>query len=449
MSASAAHRVAVVGGGVSGGVCATLLRRQGLNVTLFERSKRLGGRASARKVRPRELETAKGASSASHVHFDQGAQFFTVTDPRFKMLVESPLVSGHIEEWQGRFGVLGSRGGEVLPRENVLTSGMFRTPTSRADEDEAVAAAAAARTKEMLRAPINYCGFLEGSTSTKLYTGVGGMGALIPAMLREAQVNVQKGTRIADLTFTECDGSHRRKWLLTSDEDVQHEPFDSVVLANHDPAFAADVIERLQAGAPDPELSQDAVASVIGQFANRLRGLRSTQQSRYSLLLAFPRALSELPFDAASVHGSELQFLSRESSKPGRGGGEGDGVECWVAQSSADFAATLDSRLSPSSSSDAAAPMLEAVERLLGRFFEGGSMPAPLHSQSRRWHAAFFPETLELNAAGETHNDAVTFGPWSIALCGDYFGARQGVEEAALSGMMAANRVAQWASERR
>ena len=40
----------------------------------------------------------------------------------------------------------------------------------------------------------------------------------------------------------------------------------------------------------------------------------------------------------------------------------------------------------------------------------------------------FYPQTLQLNAHGETHNDAVTFEPWALAVCGDYLGERQGVQ---------------------
>mmetsp|Transcript_84858 Transcript_84858/g.263550 ORF Transcript_84858/g.263550 Transcript_84858/m.263550 type:complete len:422 (-) Transcript_84858:113-1378(-) len=418
MSAAAAHRAAVVGGGVSGGVCAALLQRQGLSVTLFERSRRLGGRASARRVALQELQRSPATSEVGHLHFDHGAQFFTVTDARFEMLIKSPVLSGLVEAWHGRFGVLGSSGGEVLPRQNVLTSGMFRVPSARADATGDPAAAQAAASA-----------------------------AAVPAMLARAGVNVQRGVRVTDLAFKECSGSGRRRWFLETDQDAGPEPFDSVVLANHDPAFAAATIERLQAEAPDPELSQDAVEEVIGQFKQRLRGLRSARQSRYSLVLAFPRPLRELAFDAVSVHGSELQFLSRDSSKPGRPRqGEGDGVECWVVQTSPEFAALLDKELGQDSSAEAAARIWAASEGLLGRFFQGESLPVPLYSRAHRWSSAFFSEPLDLGADGGPHNDAVSFAPWALALCGDYLGARQGIQEAALSGMMAANRVAQWSS---
>mmetsp|Transcript_84857 Transcript_84857/g.263545 ORF Transcript_84857/g.263545 Transcript_84857/m.263545 type:complete len:457 (-) Transcript_84857:113-1483(-) len=453
MSAAAAHRAAVVGGGVSGGVCAALLQRQGLSVTLFERSRRLGGRASARRVALQELQRSPATSEVGHLHFDHGAQFFTVTDARFEMLIKSPVLSGLVEAWHGRFGVLGSSGGEVLPRQNVLTSGMFRVPSARADATgdpaaaQAAASAAAARRREIGQSAINFCGFLEGSSSQSLFVGADGVGSLVPAMLARAGVNVQRGVRVTDLAFKECSGSGRRRWFLETDQDAGPEPFDSVVLANHDPAFAAATIERLQAEAPDPELSQDAVEEVIGQFKQRLRGLRSARQSRYSLVLAFPRPLRELAFDAVSVHGSELQFLSRDSSKPGRPRqGEGDGVECWVVQTSPEFAALLDKELGQDSSAEAAARIWAASEGLLGRFFQGESLPVPLYSRAHRWSSAFFSEPLDLGADGGPHNDAVSFAPWALALCGDYLGARQGIQEAALSGMMAANRVAQWSS---
>lgn len=453
-----AHRVAVVGGGVGGSVCAALLRHSGLPVTLFDKGRRPGGRAAMRRVRLKEAGGGAGDAGAGvELRFDTGAQFVRATDARFKLLLESPLMAGLVEEWRGRFGVLGSLGGELLPRDDILTLGMFRSrpPSSQPDADEeaaaAAAAAAAAKEREMAESPINYCGFLEGSSSDRLYTGADGVGSFAPGMLRRCGVAVERETEVTGLSLEGRSAGSRGKWALRTACGTEHEPFDSVVLANHDPALAAGVLEGLQASAPDPELSQPPAAEVIERFVGRLRGLRAARSCRYSLLLAFPRPLTELPFDAASVHGSELQFLSRDSSKPGRGSG---GPECWVAQSTAAFAAAIDGELGPAgvaggseaARAEATARMRAALERLLGKFFEGQALPEALHAEALRWGSGFFTETLALNGPGETHNDAVTFAPWRLALCGDYLGARQGVQEAALSGMMAADRVAQWAA---
>jgi len=324
-------------------------------------------------------------------------------------------------------GVLGSRGGQFLPRDVVQTSGMFhnatQSPGARKDDADASAAAdssAVVRQREIAESPINFYSFLEGATSQKLYTGMNGVGSITSSLLERNRVKVWLNTMVTSLVLQDSDGCGKRKWFLRTNQDVQHDAFDSVVLANQDPGFAANVIEYLQGAAPDEELSQEPVSKVISEFSCRLRGLSAARCSRYSLSLVFPRPLSELPFDAVSVHNAELQFLSRESSKPGRRSG---GVECWTVLPTVSFAASLDRDGLEDASPKAAGCMWAATQLLLGRFFCGAAMPEPLCMHASRWDSAFYREPLNLNAAGERDNEAVSFSPWMLVLCGDYLGA--------------------------
>jgi len=441
-------RVAIVGGGLSGSLCAALLQRQGLAVQLFDAGKRLGGRTSCGRVKLGE----------ANIRMDVGAQFMVATDPRFQRLLDSPIMAGLVQEWQGRFGVLGARGGEVLCRNVVLESGMMRIPSrpsnagageetdGRSDAVEQEADEAAER--ERSQSPINYYRFLEGSSGQQLYTGVGGMGTLVPALLDRFSVKTHRAS-VQELSFELPHVGRRGCWTLQTSCGMT-QAFDAVVLANHDPSNAADVIEKLQASAPDPELSQPAVSEVISNFVGRLRDLPRTGRSHYSLTLVFPRPLLELPFEAASVHGAEFNFLSRDTSKQeGIAAPGGSAPECWVLQASNDFAATLDRDIAamdgPQRLAEATSRLSEAADRLLGRFFGAGTLPATEHRRARRFGRGSFGELLRLNPPNSTHNDAVTFEPWRLAVCGDYLGERQGLQEAALSGTMAANRVAQWA----
>lgn len=65
--------VAVIGAGMSGVTCARTLAQAGYSVTLFDKSRGVGGRMSTRR-------TAFG-------DFDHGAQYFTVRDPRFTQAI--------------------------------------------------------------------------------------------------------------------------------------------------------------------------------------------------------------------------------------------------------------------------------------------------------------------------------------------------------------------------
>jgi hypothetical protein len=65
--------VAIIGAGMAGLSCASVLAASGWRVTLFDKGRRPGGRMASR-----HLETPQGPAS-----FDFGAQYFTVRDPGF------------------------------------------------------------------------------------------------------------------------------------------------------------------------------------------------------------------------------------------------------------------------------------------------------------------------------------------------------------------------------
>lgn len=83
-----APTVAIVGAGIAGLTCARKLRDAGHSVALFEQSGRPGGRCA---TRDEDLG-----------QFDDGAQYFTARDPRFKSAISSWLRAGVVAEWRAR-----------------------------------------------------------------------------------------------------------------------------------------------------------------------------------------------------------------------------------------------------------------------------------------------------------------------------------------------------------
>ncbi|MEY4394472.1 MAG: hypothetical protein RL595_1721 [Planctomycetota bacterium] len=81
--------IGVIGAGISGLTAATMLVKHGLDVRIFEKSWRAGGRTCSRRIRPDFI-------------FDHGAQYFTVSDPAFAFQVEQWAQNGIIAEWKGR-----------------------------------------------------------------------------------------------------------------------------------------------------------------------------------------------------------------------------------------------------------------------------------------------------------------------------------------------------------
>ncbi|MCS6989066.1 MAG: FAD-dependent oxidoreductase [Chloroherpetonaceae bacterium] len=79
--------VLVVGAGISGLMAATILKENGVAVTVLDKGRGAGGRTSTRRI---EMDHAIA-------RFDHGAQYFTVSDERFAKYVERWLALGIVK----------------------------------------------------------------------------------------------------------------------------------------------------------------------------------------------------------------------------------------------------------------------------------------------------------------------------------------------------------------
>ena len=81
-------RVAIIGAGIAGLSCAQELQGHGFSVTIFDKSKGVGGRMSHRYFGDWEA--------------DHGAQYFTARDPVFQQEVAQWVQAGVAKPWAGR-----------------------------------------------------------------------------------------------------------------------------------------------------------------------------------------------------------------------------------------------------------------------------------------------------------------------------------------------------------
>ncbi|KAL3632226.1 hypothetical protein CASFOL_025210 [Castilleja foliolosa] len=109
--------VGIIGGGMSGLLCALYLEKRGIKSTVFDTGIHgLGGRMGTRTIDPQPLT------------FDHAAQFFTVTDPDFAEMVDLWSKSGLVRQWHGSVGELKAGGCfdplPPLPPRYVAVNGM-------------------------------------------------------------------------------------------------------------------------------------------------------------------------------------------------------------------------------------------------------------------------------------------------------------------------------------
>lgn len=84
----------IVGGGISGLIIATELKRHHIQTTILDKGRGIGGRLATRRIRhSAEIEGI----------FDYGAQHFIVTNPKFQAWVDEWIGQGIVEEWSRGF----------------------------------------------------------------------------------------------------------------------------------------------------------------------------------------------------------------------------------------------------------------------------------------------------------------------------------------------------------
>ena len=87
-------RIAVVGTGIAGMACAASLHRDGHALTLFDKSRGVGGRMATRRAAWPGTDGTEQAAA-----FDHGAQHITATQPRFRAALLRAQAAGCVQAW--------------------------------------------------------------------------------------------------------------------------------------------------------------------------------------------------------------------------------------------------------------------------------------------------------------------------------------------------------------
>jgi len=292
------QRVAVVGGGLAGLVCARALQDHGLEVVVFDKGRapggRLGSRAGARPFANASefpgggVARDGGPTSTGAMSADLGAQYFTVRDRRFARHVEGWIAQGIVARWDGRI----------------------------AARDEA--------------------GRITASEPLDRYVGAPTMNALADHLASD--LAVRRSHRVDGLTRDATTGHYRLSGVRRS----------GVTLGRPDPGESVEDFGTFDALVVTTPPAQ--AAPLLGALG-ALPGLPAFEAVPFEACLAlgftpepaFEQALRELPYDglfvgrASATSSTELSWIARNSSKPGRPAGE-----TWVVHTSALGARTLD-----------------------------------------------------------------------------------------------------------
>ena len=296
-----AYRVAVIGAGVAGAACASRLAALPMiSTTVFDMGSRgPGGRASSRPVDGKGGSFSpldRGGASpellspdVQTLTFDHGVQAFVCTHPGVQELVDGWIENGHVSRWPGIFGVLDAATGRFSAGATVEDTYAF----SLLDPEQ------------------------------PKYVGVPSMSAMVAGSLANAvasgaDITPLVGCKVADVAFaTEGESVSGARYAITSSDGTTRH-FDAVVCAGHAASFAADVASRLP---PDrADVSEPFSSDAEALAAVRRVSYPDGAAPLYALMVAFARPLNlRAPFDGAAVVGpSDLRWISRDSSKPGR-----------------------------------------------------------------------------------------------------------------------------------
>lgn len=253
-----AKKIAIIGAGISGLSCASQLVKQGHRITIFDKSKGVGGRMSTKRLPLGDC--------------DHGAQYFTCNHPQFAAQIQTWLDAKVIAIWDVSPVVLGGH-----PIKSLTTQ--IETNNTHITEIEGSSSVIATPQKNTIR-----------------YVGVPSMTApakYLSQQLKDQQVQVLTSHTVSKLT------SIHHQWLVTSQEHQDHaELFDSIIIA----------------------IPAEQALALIEPHQPTLSAICRTPMSACFALIAQFDSSIHLHFKAAFVNQGPLSWVCLNNHKPARTG---------------------------------------------------------------------------------------------------------------------------------
>jgi len=303
------HRVAVVGGGITGACVASTLATLSndasssgvvFEIHVFDQGRSgVGGRTSHRIQTTTPATTAATATAAATndehlLRWDHGCQFFRADTPLFRELVQNSWISEKkiAAKWEGTF--VGETGGRDF----------FGLPSQ-----------------------------------PPFYVGTNGIKSIAHSLLHDDSNNgcitVHEGRRVANMVRDD----ETNKWTLvgTSGEAAFHDSSEAVAKAagnphilgsNYNAVVMTDVSSSFDAW-------HRASAGLPTSFSERVRKRAGSRVPLFTCMIAFEQDVP-VNVSAATLNDPTLWFASRTKSKPGLG--DAATLDCWTLVSTPEYA---------------------------------------------------------------------------------------------------------------
>lgn len=371
--------VAIIGGGLSGLICALELANNGIKSTVFDTGEHgVGGRLATRTASDGSLRNPEALSTDPELLvFDHAAQYFSASDPRFVQMVERWEGSGAVKQWDGP------------------TVGTLQSPEGR------------------------FTAFKDRDTPR--YIGVGGMRELAEYLAATAEastfVNVQRPVWV---NMARADTSRSGGWKLRCSGKkggIDLGIFDAVVIAHN--------------GKCANRLSAPMGVPAVHAALRRLK-----LSANWVLMVAFEKpVLVPEQMQGAFIQGSEvLSWAGNNTAKLGLVNSNSS-IECWTLISTQKYGKSNkvpQEAIPPEVGAQVTEEMVESFATALGML--RSDLPQVVYAKPQLWGAA-----LPLNTPG---SECLWDAKGRVGVAGDWVAGGGSMEAAAVSGIAMAECIA-------